>query len=1172
VSMRVMTPGDGYRYLLRSVAAGDGNRSLSTPLTRYYAEVGTPPGRWLGSGLPAFGAGELTWGARVSEPQLALLIGLGRDPITGDQLGRAFPEYQGEQARIEERVAQLDAALDGKERDAEITRIEAEESAVGKRRAVAGFDLTFSVPKSLSVLWGVAEADLQAMIVEAHHAAVGEVLDYLEREVAATRTGANNHNGAVAQVGIAGIAAAAFDHWDSRDGDPQLHTHVVISNKVKTLLDGRWRSLDGRPMHAAVTALSAHYNAVLADRITGTFGLSWEQRGRGEDRNPQWELAGVSDELIREFCGRTRAIEQEKDRLIGEYIDRHGRRPSNATIVLLRAQATLSTRPQKQARSLADLTEAWRSRAGRILHDDAERWAAALASSATPQAIDPDRIPSQVIHRLGATVVGEVSDHRSTWRHWNLWAAASRQTMGWRFTTVQDREAIVALIVDAAEHQSVSLTPPELAVSPAEFRREDGTSVFRPRHSTVFSSTDMLAAEGRLLERAEDFTAATVPREVVESAASRDMGPGRLSQQQVRALSSVAASGRRIDLLVGPAGAGKTTAMRALGAAWTAQHGQGTVVGLAPSAAAAQALAADLGIACENTAKWLHEHQRGNTCFGPGQLVIIDEATLAGTRTLDRLTAIARAAEAKVLLVGDWAQLQSVDAGGAFSLLAATRSDTPELTEIHRFIHEWEKTASLDLRDGHAEVIGAYARHDRLREGSTDQMLDAAYNAWRTDTRAGLDSVLVTEAAHAVQALNERARAERILTGETQDGREAALAEGTKASAGDIVITRRNDRRLRSLNGGWVRNGDRWTVIDVRNDGSITVRRPDRRSRARVLLPPAYVREHVHLGYAVTAHRAQGITVDTAHVIATARTTRENLYVSMTRGRASNIAYVALDQPDESHARPEPENVTARTVLYGVLQHSGAELSAHQTIKCQQETWSSVAQLAAEYETLAAAAQHDRWVTLFHQSGLTTDQVHTVVESPTFGPLAAALRRAEALGHDVDQLIPRLVARRSLTDAEDVAAVLHERLRLATSTRPRAQSRMIAGLIPEATGSMTTEMLTALQERKNLIEVRAHTLACDALNGAATWVRRLGDRPQDRRGQRLWLRQVTTVAAYRDRYGIDGDRPLGPAPTSAAQRSDFELATAAQRTAVRLTAQTATRPPTRAASPVATLT
>ena len=325
--------------------------------------------------------------------------------------------------------------------------------------------------------------------------------------------------------------------------------------------------------------------------------------------------------------------------------------------------------------------------------------------------------------------------------------------------------------------------------------------------------------------------------------------------------------------------------------------------------------------------------------------MIVDEATLADTTTLDRLTGIAAGAGAKVLLVGDPHQLQSVDAGGAFALLVDRRADAPELTEIHRFTNEWEKDASLALSRGDVEVISTYARHKRIREGVTDEMLDAAYDAWRADCAAGRASILVTESARDVRALNERARAERLLLDGAVDGREVDLVDGCRASVGDVVITRRNDRRIRTMRGGWVKNGDRWRVTDIRRDGSVVVKRLGPAAEGEPSSRRSTSREHLDLGYAVTAHRAQGITVDTSHVVVTPSTTRENLYVSMTRGRDSNIAYVALDQPDDSHSTPEPDDVTARTVLYGVLQHSGADLSA--TRRSRPSTSSTVASTAS---------------------------------------------------------------------------------------------------------------------------------------------------------------------------------------------------------------------------------
>ena len=157
------------------------------------------------------------------------------------------------------------------------------------------------------------------------------------------------------------------------------------------------------------------------------------------------------------------------------------------------------------------------------------------------------------------------------------------------------------------------------------------------------------------------------------------------------------------------------------------------------------------------------------------------------------------------------------------------------------------------------------------------------------------------------------------------------------------------------------------------------------------MLPAAYVAEHVDLGYAVTAHRAQGMTVDTAHVVVTGSTTRENLYVAMTRGRDVQHR-LRRPRPARRHPTPHPDadDVTAKTVLFGVLQHSGAELSAHQTIEAEQEHWSSIAQLAAEYETIAAAAQRDRWVDLLAAAGSPTSRSRR----PRLGLLRPARRRA----------------------------------------------------------------------------------------------------------------------------------------------------------------------------------
>lgn len=196
--------------------------------------------------------------------------------------------------------------------------------------------------------------------------------------------------------------------------------------------------------------------------------------------------------------------------------------------------------------------------------------------------------------------------------------------------------------------------------------------------------------------------------------------------------------------------------------------------------------------------------------------------------------------------------------------------------------------------------------------------------------------------------------------------------------------------------------------------------------------------------------------------------------ISTRRGWA-NHAYVAIAPVDDAHVAPHPSDnpdATARSVLYGVLQHVGAELSAHETIEAEQERWSTLRQLVAEYETIAGAAQHDRWASLLAASGLTNEQVDAALSSDAFGALSAEMRRAEANHHDLDRLMPRLVQARGFEDADDIAAVLHWRVarvteRPAGSGRTRREPELIAGLIPEAQGITDADMRQASPNGKS---------------------------------------------------------------------------------------------------------
>ncbi|NYJ67178.1 conjugative relaxase-like TrwC/TraI family protein [Pseudoclavibacter chungangensis] len=710
MTIRVMSSGRGYEYLLKSVAAGDGDRSMGTPLTRYYTESGCPPGTWLGTGLASLDTGQgpaLAAGDTVTEEHLARLLGEGVHPVTGAKLGSAYPRLQPPRERIAARVARLDAALTGTQRDAAIERIREEEVAKKPRTAVAGFDLTFSPPKSLSAVWGVADAGTQSLIAQAHHAAMRDTLAMLEDRVAATRVG----HGGIARMPVVGIIATAFDHYDSRAADPQLHTHVVVSNKVQGV-DGRWRTLDSRTLHRAVVALSASYNAFLTDHTTRLLGVSWVPVDRGKDRNTGWEIDGVPAALVAEFSRRTtggmgvEGIEQVKDRLIAEYTAEHGHAPSARTIARLRQQATLETRPDKELHSLAELTTEWRERATAVLGEDAPTWAEQLLAQGSTQArLRADDVGLEQVEDIATVVLMEVGNRRATWGRLNLHAEAMRQLMGVRFVTTGDRTAVLDQIVQRAEGASLRLTPEYDRAVPDHYASLDGSNRFQPADQISYSSQDILDAETRLLGHAAAEGAPSLSARLVARHASRKIRGVRLEPDQAIAITAIARSGLTLDLLVGPAGAGKTTALRALHRAWTAAHGKESVIGLAPSAVAAEVLGESLDVRAENTAKFLYEHRKGRWNLQPGQLVLVDEASLAGTLALDRITAHAAEVGAKVVLIGDWAQLSAVETGGAFGMLTRHRRGVPELTDVRRFAHEWEKTASLALRHGKTSVL-----------------------------------------------------------------------------------------------------------------------------------------------------------------------------------------------------------------------------------------------------------------------------------------------------------------------------------------------------------------------------------------------------------------------------------------------------------------------------------
>jgi hypothetical protein len=525
----------------------------------------------------------------------------------------------------------------------------------------------------------------------------------------------------------------------------------------------------------------------------------------------------------------------------------------------------------------------------------------------------------------------------------------------------------------------------------------------------------------------------------------------------------------------------------------------------------------------------------------------------------------ARQAGSRILLVGDAAQLGSVEAGGAFSLLVKDRGDlVAELTDVQRFTSQWEKAASIELRLGNKAAIDDYEAHGRITEGDRERLLDAIYVAWKKDVDAGKSSLMIAGDSATVTDLNARARSDRVREGTVSD-EGLLIADGQTAGVGDEVVTRQNNR-LVTTGRTWVKNGDRWLVTATNPDGSMALRRANR--SGEVLLPADYVAQHVELAYATTAYRSQGRTTDTTHSLVAPTTTREVLYVSATRGRESNSLYIDTTydpDPATGHDNATSQR-TAQDVLAGVLANSGADLSAHESLERAQLKTEDFGRLAAEYETLAQVAQQHRVGELLGRSGLEPERLEEIRQSPAYGPLLAVVRDAEARGLDVEASLPGLVAARSLEGAEDLAAVIRDRIERwvdDNGSRRRTGSGLIAGLIPRAVGVTDTDMARGLQERAGALQRRARELAERAVDQNPLWLRQLGVRPSDPFAAERWLEAVKTIAAYRERWNIDDDpRPLGSKVTARSIESlnQRRLAQAAFNTAIRVTHARTQRP------------
>lgn len=824
----------------------------------------------------------------------------------------------------------------------------------------------------------------------AHRAAVEAGLAYLDTHAGLSRRGTDG----VEQIGTAGLTVALFDHRTSRAGDPQLHTHALVINKVRCA-DGTWRTLDATELFHHKKSAGMIYQAALRNEMQQRLGVAFAEG----NEHGQAEILGVPEKLHSLWSKRTTQIDGEAAPKIAEYEKLLGRTLTPAERVNVVKTAVLKTRPGKDHPELSALHRHWTAEAAQT-GISSEQLLASVRAAAISVGIGQPQPEGAVTSPTLADTLAESLAHP---------AGGDRQTpsdaervLPTIATDPTADEVVAFAAVRAAGQRRAVFSRADVAGQVAAHLPSTGSSAAQvvaevERLTTVavglsetvsvgdhphgvtprvsdprYATLQVLTAEGRILalaDRGRRGGYGQIPlNDLRPQARTLGLDPG-----QYKALWQLAGRGDFLSVLTAPAGAGKTRTLGAATAAW--QQAGYRVVGLAPSARAAAELAEATGGKADTLAKWLHTRdrltqippnapERAWATLNDRTVLIVDEASMASTLDLDRLITLAAEKAAKVVLVGDPAQIGVINGPGGMLAALVHTGHASSLDQIHRFAHDWERTATLALRTGDRAALPVYQAEGRLHGcPDSDSALDGVFTHWSTAKADGLDALMLARTRQDVDALNTRARTAAVAN--SQITGLAVTAGEREWQGGDLLRTRRNNRQL-ALGDSHVRNGDRFRVLGPgpSGTGAGTAGEPgliveDLAGRGRTILPAEYLAQYCEYGWASTIDSAQGATADVGIVLVRPGMDREHLYVAMTRGRLGNHAYVtpdpALDdEHDHGHGpghpgpqrppggarvegnlrahEPTPEQQAVR-VLEAALATSGAQDAAHTALQ-----------------------------------------------------------------------------------------------------------------------------------------------------------------------------------------------------------------------------------------------
>jgi AAA domain/TrwC relaxase len=984
----------------------------------------------------------------------------------------------------------------------------------------------------------------------------------------------------------AGLVVTSWLQGTSRDGDPQDHIHNQIARITRTFSDGNWRAHDTASLRAVLGAPQGIAATAVECELTREFGVEWVPRADGRGN----EIQGVTQAQMDAYSTRTVRVHEKERELARAWQRRHGRAPNSGELLYITNKATLQSRKGKDAGRVDwdALAARWDATDGGELAGIAPAVSNTIGPDARASAWDCGREPGgaerggppsrEAQTRALAKALVLVSDKHPAWTRHDLvkQLALVMPPETRRMDSAAARELLLGLAEEALSGRTgdvVCLEAPEWPPLPGVLRRElDGRSVYTRPGVARYATTAQLSLEERLVAQAQTQGALRLPGEL----AARRLGAdaellaaqlrerthdaraqatrGGLRLDQAAALWHVLTSARTVEVITGPAGTGKTRVLAAAARAWG-----GPVFGTATSQNATNELRAAGVQVSANTTMLLADIGR----IPPGSMIVADEGSMISMTHLAALVDYAARNGCKLILAGDQEQLAAVEGGGAMMLLA-DRLGYVQLAEPIRFTAAWERDASLRLRRGDATALDEYDQHGRIRGGPPEQAMDQAVTAYVASYLAGKDVVLAAADWARCRELSARIRDDLIHLGIVDDGQTVPIAEGSRASIGDLVICRDNDHGVEAGEPGRsLANGD-ILRIEAITSGGVMVRRlldPNPVTGRRRFTDQAFCYrgyQSCDLAYAITGHSAQGGTVHTGIALVTGNEDRQWLYPAMTRGTDTNLAFVfttparpadpapgtraapELDrfdrirlerqglvpaQPAPGPGSADPREPTA--VLADVLDRDGAELSASAIRLRNLANADHLGILNAIWTAETRGVRDERYRELV-MAALPDGYRQDLSAQARW--LFRTVRGAELAGLDPAQVIDSAVAAQDLAGARDIASVIDARIRRRVyPLLPRPQgpwASRVPQLSDPALQAYIAEIAVMMDDRKQ-------RLGQHAAEAAPAWaIKALGPVPDTPAARRDWERKASSIGAYREMFGYEHpDDPIGPEPS-----------------------------------------